>query len=106
MYLIDYSVQHVDLAAAKGSGPDGIADYIIKAIEAYEHSDSVKFIGAGVWSGLACLSSTLCSRLWLELDILPIVIGGGYEDCDGRKGFWATKPVDEQADSLARKCIM
>jgi len=50
------------------------------------------------------MSPNLCSRLWLELDIVPISIAMEVEGEE--QGFWGVKWVDEQADSMARKCIM
>jgi hypothetical protein len=49
--------------------------------------------------------------LWLELDIVPIVVldereHEDEEDQKGEKNFWNVKRVDEQADSMVRKCVM
>jgi hypothetical protein len=49
----------------------------------------------------------LCARLWLELDIIPIVLRKAEENVS-----WGSydenlpfKSLDEQAESMARKCI-
>lgn len=86
-------------------GQDPIADYIIEAVESYEHSTFSKFIGAGLPHSLMLVSPSLCSRLWLELDIVPLVMHPQDQYSKG-KCFWDVKRVDEQADSMARKCIM
>lgn len=55
------------------------------------------------------MSPQLCSRLWSELDIVPISMEPapeGHEAGPEDKVFWSIKCVDEQADSMARKCIM
>jgi hypothetical protein len=51
--------------------------------------------------------------LWLDLDIVPITVLAGREDEDedeedrkGEKNFRNVKRVDEQADSMVRKCVM
>jgi alpha,alpha-trehalose phosphorylase (configuration-retaining) len=49
--------------------------------------------------------------LWLDLDIVPIVVlaereDEGEENRKGEKHFWNVKRVDEQADSMVRKCVM
>jgi hypothetical protein len=67
-----------------------------------------KFIGAGLPHDLAKRTPKLCSRLWLDLDIIPISL---LPDIDGdnnprQDNFWIVKDVEEQADSMARKCIM
>jgi alpha,alpha-trehalose phosphorylase (configuration-retaining) len=53
---------------------------------------------------LKYMAPSLCSRLWLELDIVPIVLRPD-DDHKGEKTFFDVKRVDEQADSMARKCI-
>jgi len=103
-YLIDFSVKHIVLDDAMKMGADLIADYIISEVERYEHENFAKFIGAGLPTTLKYMSPTLCSRLWLELDIVPIVMRPDDEQKD--RSFWDVKRVDEQADSMARKCIM
>jgi glycosyltransferase involved in cell wall biosynthesis len=104
VYLIDFSVKHIMLDDAMRMGQDLIADYIIEAIQDYEQTNFSKFIGAGLPTTLKYMSPTLCSRLWLEVDIVPIVMRP--DDDHKEKTFWDVKRVDEQADSMARKCIM
>ncbi|KAH0497668.1 hypothetical protein TgHK011_004957 [Trichoderma gracile] len=87
-YLIDFTIQTV--TAPEGSnGQDYLAEYIIKSIR----------------GSLKATSPSLCSRLWLELDIVPIAIQQPHEHTE-RIALWLSKRVDEQADSMARKCIM
>lgn len=68
-----------------------------------------KFVGAGLPTELLENAPKLCSRLWLDLDIVPISIVPEIEEYERRwkkRSFWNSKCVDEQADSMARKCIM
>jgi glycosyltransferase involved in cell wall biosynthesis len=103
-YLIDFAIKNV--TAPEGTNNrDFLADYIIKSIRWYEHTTFVKVVGAGLPHALQTMSPTLCSRLWLELDIVPIVIQQPHEHTE-RISLWLSKRVDEQADSMARKCIM
>ncbi|KAG7404188.1 Trehalose phosphorylase [Fusarium oxysporum f. sp. rapae] len=86
-------------------------DYVVKEVEDYEHENFAKFIGAELPTKLGRISKTLCSRLWLDLDIVPIVVlaereDKGEEDRKGKKNFCNVKRVDEQADSMVRKCVM
>ncbi|KAK4466136.1 family 4 putative glycosyltransferase [Cladorrhinum samala] len=104
IYLVDFSVKHIVLDDAMKMGADLIADHVISEVEKYEHENFAKFIGAGLPTTLKYMSPTLCSRLWLELDIVPIVMRP--DDEHKAKSFWDVKRVDEQADSMARKCIM
>ncbi|KAH7125028.1 hypothetical protein B0J13DRAFT_647177 [Dactylonectria estremocensis] len=104
VYLIDFSVKHIVLDDALKMGQDLIADYVLEEVEKYEHENFAKFIGAGLPNSLRYMSPSLCSRLWLDLDIVPVVL---RPDGEGRdKSFWDVKRVDEQADSMARKCVM
>jgi hypothetical protein len=84
-----------------------LADYIITSISKYSHSHFYKFAGAGISKPLATLAPQLCARLWAELDIVPLVFERSFED--PLKQSPATQPplsVDEEADSMARKCLM
>lgn len=106
-YLLDFSVRTIQLGdevQEVQENQDLVADHVLKELEAYEHSNLAKFIGAGLPYELLKKSPKLCSRLWLELDIVPISIPLEVEGEE--KGFWDVKWVDEQADSMARKCIM
>ena len=109
-YLIDFSVRSIVLDDVDGvGGTDLIASHIIDEIKAYEEENFSKFIGAGLPTMLRYMSPTLCSRMWLELDIVPIVLRPDHEKgvpAAESKSFWDIKRVDEQADSMARKCIM
>jgi hypothetical protein len=104
VYLIDFSVKYIMFDDAVSMGQDPIADYVIEAVQLYEHNNLSKFIGAGLPTTLKYISPSLCSRLWLELDIVPIVMRP--DDENKERSFWDVKQVDEQADSMARKCIM
>ncbi|ROW17269.1 hypothetical protein VPNG_01405 [Cytospora leucostoma] len=104
VYLLDFSVKYIALDDAMKMGHDLIAEHVVSEVARYEHENFAKFIGAGLPTTLKYMSPTLCSRLWLDLDIVPIVIRP--DDEHKEKSFWDAKRVDEQADSMARKCIM
>jgi hypothetical protein len=104
-YLLDFSVKTLELSGAE----DQVADYVLGELETYEHQNLAKFIGAGIPHSLMKKSPKLCSRLWLELDIVPISIMPELEGLETEtkdRIYWDVKCVDEQADSMARKCIM
>jgi alpha,alpha-trehalose phosphorylase (configuration-retaining) len=103
-YLVDFTVQHLHLKDESSRAEDVIADYVIEAVQKYEHEHCVKIVGAGVPPIITELSPTLCSRLWLQVDVIPLVLP---QDRNAeRPSFWEAKHVDEQADSMARKCVM
>jgi len=74
-YLLDYSVKTIELGDGHVNGEDSVADHVISELEGYERENLAKFIGAGLPHDLMKKSPKLCSRLWLELDIVPISIG-------------------------------
>jgi glycosyltransferase involved in cell wall biosynthesis len=96
-YMTDYCVSEVDLGK---NGNDVIADHVLATAQAYEKEHYCKFIGAGLTIDTMEIGPTLCSRLWLETDIIPLVFPVSAEPHDGNEH------VDEAADSMARKCIM
>ncbi|KAI1497897.1 family 4 glycosyltransferase [Biscogniauxia marginata] len=96
-YLLDFTLDRLSLT----DGKDVIANHVIEEIQKYEHQNFAKIVGAGLPAHIEKLSPALCSRLWLEIDIVPIVIPVDRSE----ESFWDSKQVDEQADSMARKCV-
>lgn len=101
-------MKHIELHANAATGRDAIADYVIEELSSYEKRVLAKFKGAGIPHHLAKMAPQLCARLWAELDIVPLVMhpneaGHDAEEFDAQ--YWEYKVVDEQADSMARKCI-
>ncbi|KAH8800507.1 hypothetical protein F5884DRAFT_685789 [Xylogone sp. PMI_703] len=106
VYLLDFSINEIDLANHE-TGKDAIAEHIAAVLTAYAKSNMSKFIGAGFPSDLLAKCPKLCTRLWLDLDIVPLSLTPEAEAHDGIKSeFWSVKDIDEQADSMVRKCIM
>ncbi|EPE26539.1 UDP-Glycosyltransferase/glycogen phosphorylase [Glarea lozoyensis ATCC 20868] len=105
-YLLDFSVATIELNGDLQEGKDCIADYILRELGTYGRQNMSKYIGAGVPCDLLKKSPTLGSRLWLELDIVPISIEPEAKKGKKETCFWNVKFVDEQADSMARKCIL
>lgn len=60
---------------------------------------------------VAATCPTLCSRLWAELDIIPLVLPGlsllgrFASLAQAQPRSWESKAIDEQAESMARKCV-
>lgn len=105
VYLHDYSIHHVSIS----DNGDPIADFVIGSLIEYEKKHLCKFVGGGLPSDLEKISPHLCSRLWTELDLVPITLRPDREDEDANMEdftFWHARGVDEQADSMARKSVM
>lgn len=113
VYLHDFCVDPLDLGESSTqdstSNRDNISEHIINELCSYERKNFCKFIGAGIPLDLIQIAPTLCSQLWAKLDIVPISLKPD-EDANDPAGkvqpFWNVKDIDEQADSMARKCIM
>ena len=107
-YLLDFAVKHLTWDS-EHSAPRVIADFVVSELAKYEREHLSKFIGGGLPQILINLSPALCSRLWAELDIIPIIPDTHRaRESDALQGqtYFDCKSVEEQADSLARKCIM
>jgi hypothetical protein len=78
-------------------------------LKKYSDEHSEKILGVALSRSLHERIPALCPQLWAELDIVPIVL---VEEPDAvataeamTKLHFQQKPIDEQAESLARKCI-
>jgi hypothetical protein len=90
-----------------GAGWAGFTEFVLEKARDYQEKHCQKFVGLAMSNDLCEHSPDLCSRLWAELDIIPIVLRSSEE-----KVSWglyeenlAHKSLDELAESLARKCI-
>lgn len=106
-YFLDYSEHRFPIEEGRSSITDVITDYILAELRNYETKHLEKFIGIALSYELAKNCPRLCSRIWAELDIVPLVLHGKGVHSVGwiNKDMWAEKTLDEQAESVARKCI-
>lgn len=104
-YLLDFLEQDF-----QGSEIDTvICDFIITELENYSNIHAEKILGAALSRSFHMHCPSLCPRLWLELDIVPILLNEelsanhtlGTEAVAHPNG----KDIDEQAESVSRKCI-
>jgi alpha,alpha-trehalose phosphorylase (configuration-retaining) len=106
-YSIDFAV-HVFEALDPDSSvaqdmSDELANHIVSSILGYQQDHLYKFVGAGVTKALVNMSPQLPSRLWSELDIVPMVFEQEPEILGAPIDV---QSVDEEADEMARKCLM
>lgn len=82
---------------------------MVSRLEKFRHEHLCKILGAGLSVDLHRHSPRLASRLWQDLDIVPMVFRVGTDLSPEtvrsvQSGHeWS---IDEQADSVAKKCIM
>jgi hypothetical protein len=89
-----------------------VPDLILRTLIDYRKAFNEKFAAVALPRSLADQCPTLCLQLWKELDAVPYVIAREphqrtHADQGERATFsgWEEKQIDEQADSIARKCI-
>jgi hypothetical protein len=87
--------------------PHLLADFLIDKLMEYREEHSYKYIGAGINERAVHYSPQLPSRLWQELDIVPLVLEGGPtpDKLRAQRGPKSIH-VDEEADTMARKALM
>ncbi|KIX07780.1 uncharacterized protein Z518_02434 [Rhinocladiella mackenziei CBS 650.93] len=109
-YSVDFAVHRISLDddQEKDENSDWIADHLITQLSVYRKEHVCKILGAGILLDLHKKSPSLCSRLWLELDMVPIVVESNPVLQVQRISKNVPKllnNVDEIADSAARKCL-
>jgi alpha,alpha-trehalose phosphorylase (configuration-retaining) len=104
-YSVDFAVHQVTLEEER-LDQDGvwIAEHILGELDRYRQEHVCKILGAGVIADLHKQCPMLCSRLWAELDIVPIVVTS-KPLLRIKNGQEMIQRVDELADSAARKCL-
>ena len=102
-YLLDFLERHFEPGERASSAE--ITGFIIEQLRQYGENQLEKFIGVAISSTLAEKCPMLCSRVWAELDIVPIVFRENKALDEPQNRRWEARSVDEQAESMARKCV-
>jgi hypothetical protein len=110
-YLVDYleyQFQNQEVPVPSSA----ICDSIIAELERYSRTYLEKIVGVAFPKEIHDRVPNLCSRLWTELDCIPLALDQHRRsrrrlDQGNTATFrgWNEKALDEQADSMARKCI-
>ncbi|KAJ6018918.1 hypothetical protein N7522_000985 [Penicillium canescens] len=97
--------------------PEEATDFIISELKNYSKKHLEKIVGLAMPRHVADHCPVLCSRLWAEIDILPLVlpesalvdrvsVGPSIEAPNpSEASAWDQRTVDEQAESMGRKCV-
>lgn len=113
-YLLDFIEERLEPKKG-GDAASSLTDFIINRLRAYTEKHLEKIIGIAMPLNIAEKCPLLCSRLWAELDIVPLVLG----ETNMRYRFQSEglhpepqsahevdpKSLDEQAESMSRKCV-
>lgn len=108
-YLLDFVEQKLE--AGPASCAEGATEFVVSQLKEYMGKHLEKIIGVAMPRHVADNCTRLCSRLWAELDIIPLVLPESRqldpftarEPSEQRS--WASRTIDEQAESMARKCV-
>ncbi|KAL5533032.1 hypothetical protein ACEPAF_4808 [Sanghuangporus sanghuang] len=74
VYNTDFASMLIPVPAGKNNvDPEQIENHILDALRKFSSEHLCKFLGAGVTLSLLREAPNLCTRLWLETDIVPIV---------------------------------
>lgn len=94
------------LPATHEQRADYITDDIVNKIKTYREVHVYKFVAAGLTPTIVQQCPELPSRLWLELDIVPIVVkpSSGKHNT-GNPSDPNYMMLDEEADSVVRKAL-
>ncbi|PGH23157.1 hypothetical protein AJ80_02789 [Polytolypa hystricis UAMH7299] len=106
-YLLDFSEHYFPIGGETAPTHELITQFVLSELRKYESDHLEKFIGIAMPKDLAEACPQLCARIWGELDIVPLVLHGKGVHSVGwiNKELWQSKTLDEQAESIARKCI-
>lgn len=87
-----------------------VADIVIDRLREYSEEHDERFVGVGMPEDIATRCPQLCSRLWHELDVVPIAFPEGApmfssQKCRTNPTKWDEKAIDELAEAMSRRCV-
>lgn len=107
MYLVDF-MEHT-LSPAELDSDEKIIQLIMDRLHEVSQDNMEKLVGIAMPIHVDARFPTLGPRLWREMDIIPLVLpeefgqkeGGSYEELTR----WSSRTIDEEAESMGRKCV-
>lgn len=110
-YLLDF-IQRDMSAGETGPSHVVIINYVLSRLRRFTDEHSDKFMGLAMPQRVAKLCPELCSRLWTELDVIPLVLPEDRRLLEQQSQRDLPSGVDvdsreigEQAESMGRKCV-
>lgn len=106
-YLLDF----IQTTVVLNQDREQVTDFIISELKKYAEIHMEKIMGLAMPRHIAGSCKSLCSRLWSEIDIIPLVLPESkpIDHFNPRQSnaarAWDTKTLDEQAESMARKSV-
>ncbi|KAJ5283288.1 hypothetical protein N7505_001268 [Penicillium chrysogenum] len=108
-YLLDFIERSFD--QGKRPSVEETTDFFVTQLRAYGERHLEKIIGAAMPKHVADCCPRLCSRLWGELDIIPLILPDSSlvdmyaTRAEVKSLAWDVKSIDEQAEAMSRKCV-
>lgn len=114
-YLLDFIEERLEPKEGSDAA-SSLTGFIISRLKAYAENHLEKIIGIAMPCHIADDCPLLCSRLWAELDIVPLVLPetsmrdhfpskeGSHPEPESTQDV-DPKSLDEQAESMSRKCV-
>ena len=113
-YTIDFKVVRLEKETwANGAGDSDVearaaalSDFMVSRVKKYQEEHLYKFVGAGLSKKLVEMSPELPSKLWLEIDAVPLVLDPVASQSHPTRTRLHPTTVDEEADMMVRKCLL
>lgn len=110
-YLLDFIEHQFRPDQADQPHSEAATSFIVSKLKGYGKKHLEKIVGLAMSQHVAERCPGLCSRLWAELDIIPLVLPESsqldkYTHPRSQTHAWDARTVDEQAESMSRKCVM
>lgn len=109
--LVDY-LEYEAKTRGFNLAPSEFCDSVIAELKQYSRTYAEKIVALALPKEVDERFPDFCPRLWMELDCIPIVLEQLHRprrktDQGNLSTFssWNTKSLDEQADSMMRKCV-
>ncbi|CAG8145439.1 hypothetical protein PENNAL_c0002G09949 [Penicillium nalgiovense] len=112
-YLLDF----IEKQFPNKVSAEEATDFVISELQKYSENHLEKIVGISMPDHVAKHCPRLCPRLWAELDIVPLVLSNvtlidrvsveqpSENGASKITAGWDEKPIDEQAESMARKGV-
>ncbi|KAJ5239522.1 hypothetical protein N7468_004141 [Penicillium chermesinum] len=110
-YLLDFIEERLEPTKGVEAGKL-LTDFVVSHLKTYAEKHFEKIIGMSMSAAVAERCPALCSRLWAELDVIPLVLpeasmGIHFEapQSEAERQEMEPRALDEQAESMSRKCV-
>lgn len=106
-YLLD-SMEHEFSPEESRENYSKAVDFVVCKLREFSERHMEKFLGVAMPHRVSVKCPSLCPRLWAELDIVPLALPEqSWEHGKGSPSYprWLMRSLDEQAESMGRKCV-